>query len=196
MPLSQATKDEMRAVILAQMISDKDASITGYDRVVLIEEAILSMLGDDSHQPSAEVMNLYIKNIISAKFSPYLGDLLANAITQAIDQDLADSLIDKVALIYGDAIKNLFTGKESSILPVYTGPLADDINKAIASIPADRIPVTVAKVITDTLQSLFDQYVANMVPPTSSDAVLNTAIQAAETSSAKFTIAVYTYKGV
>jgi hypothetical protein len=194
-PITQAAKDQMRADMQAQLFDEKNASIKGYDKVLLIETAILSMMGDDANQTSAEEMTQFIKQTISNEFSPYLGDLLASAITQAIDQNLADTLIDTVADAYAKAIADLFTDKTSSIMPTYTGPLADEINTAIQNIPADTIPAVVTKIVRDTLQSLYNSYITEMVSSNSIDAALNAAVTAAEMPSANITVAVNSYKG-
>jgi hypothetical protein len=194
-PITQAAKDQMRADMQAQLFDEKNASIKGYDKVLLIETAILSMMGDDANQTSAEEMTQFIKQTISNEFSPYLGDLLASAITQAIDQNLADTLIDTVADAYAKAIADLFTDKTSSIMPMYTGPLADEINTAIQNIPADTIPAVVTKIVRDTLQSLYNSYITEMVSSNSIDAALNAAVTAAEMPSANITVAVNSYKG-
>jgi hypothetical protein len=194
-PLTQTAKDQMRTDIQAQMFDEINASIKGYDKVLLVEKAILSMLGDNANQPSAEQMTQFIKQTIANQFSPYLGDLLASAITQAIDQNLADTLIDTVASAYAKAIADLFADKNSSIMPTYTGPLADEINAAIQNIPADTIPGVVTKIVHDTLQSLYNEYESEMVPASNIDAALNAAITAAEMPSANLTVAVYSYKG-
>jgi hypothetical protein len=132
--------------------------------------------------------------------NPYLGGLLASAITQAIDQNLADTLISTVSRIYGDAIAQLFTDKTSSIVPTYTGSpalqaLVNEINDSIQGIPDATIPGVAADIISKTLQDLFDEYISDMVPTASIDAALNAAVTAAEMPSANLTVAVYSYKG-
>ncbi|RJO61190.1 MAG: hypothetical protein C4542_07075, partial [Dehalococcoidia bacterium] len=92
-PLSQVVKDQMRADIKNQMIADKDASIQGEARVGLIEQALLSLLGEGSTGPTVAQMTQAIHDIITTQFSSSIADLLSNEIALAIENGLANSLI-------------------------------------------------------------------------------------------------------
>jgi len=98
--LSQAVIDQMRAEIKAEMIADKDASTQGADRVALIEQALLKLLGEGSIGPTVTQMTQMIHDIITTQFNSSVADQLSNDIALAIENNLAGSLISTVATIY------------------------------------------------------------------------------------------------
>jgi hypothetical protein len=61
-PLTQAAKNDMRASIRAQAVIDIDASVQGIDRIMLIEEAFLQLLGEkgDTGEQTLEEMTTRI----------------------------------------------------------------------------------------------------------------------------------------
>jgi hypothetical protein len=218
-PLDQATVDQMRADIKTQMIADEDASIIGADRVALIEQSLLTLLGEGSTGPTVDQMTQAIHGIITTQFSSSVADLLSNQIALAIENDLADSLVGTIADIYSQAISALFVNN-GGLLSVFSGPLGDEITAAIQGIPGNDIPGTVSKVISDTLNSMVSDKIAAMVSDASIDAALQIAVNAvqapaqaawaaqvaqlnldyqaalvAATPSAQLTVAVYSYKG-
>lgn len=194
-PLSQAEKDQMRADIKGQMVAEKSASITGRARVALIEQALLELLGESSAGPTVEEMTQAIKDVITRQFSPDVADLLAGAITQAIEEEMAGRLIDIVAEIYSKAIAALFTGDDiAGLLPVFNGPLGAKITEVIQGIPVSAIPTAVKKVISDTLNSMVAAKISAMVSDASVNAALAEEVTAAEMPSAQLTVAVYSYK--
>ena len=178
-PLDQTTVNQMRAAIKTQMIADQDASVKGADRIALIEQSFLTLLGDNSAGPTVDQMTQAIKNIISKQFSPSIGNLLANQIALAIENDLAGSLVNTIAQTYSDAISALFVNT-GGLLPVFSGPLGAEITTAIQGIPAANIPGTISKVISDTLNSMVSAKIEAMVSDASIDAALQTAVNAAQ----------------
>jgi hypothetical protein len=203
----------MRAGIKAKMIADKDALTQGADRVALIEQAFLELLGEGNTGPTVTQMTQMIHDIITTQFSSSVADLLSNEIALAIENNLADSLIDTVSTIYSDAITALFADKTAGLLPVFNGPLGAEITAAIQDIPGNVIPGTIKTVIANKLNSMVSDKIAARVSDASIDAELAAqvavyqAVQAAELAqdyqtalaaavpSAQLTIAVYSYKG-
>ncbi|RJO62552.1 MAG: hypothetical protein C4542_03205, partial [Dehalococcoidia bacterium] len=135
-------------------------------------------------------------DIITTQFSSSIADLLSNEIALAIENGLANSLIDTVAGIYSEAIAALFTADDyAKLLPVFSGPLGAEITAAIQGIPAQAIPGTIKTIISNTLNSMVLDSITAMVSDTSIDVALSDAVTAAEMPSAELTVAVYSYKG-
>ncbi len=217
-PLTQAVKDQMRADIKTKMLADKDASIVGAKRVELIEKSFLELLGNDYTPISVEYMTQTIHDIIVTQFGSSTADLLSNQITQAIENNLAGSLVGTIATTYSSAVSELFIGHTSNLLPIFansfTNKTGDEITLAIQGVPESEIPGVITKVITDKLNSMVSDKIAAMVSDSSIDAALKTAVDAAQQAaidavqqdnvaaaaavpppSAQITVAVYSFKG-
>jgi hypothetical protein len=196
-PLSQSDKDQMRADIKARMVAEKTASLPAESRVGLVEEALLNLLGDSSDGSTVAQMTQRIHDIIAAGISPQAADLLSNAIAVAIDNDLADKLVDIVAGVYADAIAKLFSEDDvANLLPLIAGPLGDDITTAIQVIPVDAIPRTVKSIITNALNKMVSDKITSMVADSDVEAALSAAVVTASgVPSAQFSIGVYSYNG-
>jgi hypothetical protein len=197
-PLTQTAKDDMRATIRAQAVIDIDASVQGIDRIILIEDAFLQLLGEkgDTDEQTLEEMTMRIHDIIAARYNPEIADLLASAIADAINNNLAGSLIDTITTIYADAITALFEGHTSELLPTFTGTdLSDDIIEAIQGIPDQEINPTIKAVLVDKINSMIAARIDAMVNESSVDDALAAQVTAAEMPSAQLTVAVYSYKG-
>lgn len=224
-PVDQAIIDQMRADIKAKMIADVDASTQGADRVALIEQALLTLLGEGSTGPTVAQMTQMIHDIITTQFSSSVADQLSNDIALAIENNLADSLISTVATIYSNAIAALFTtGNIADLLPVFTGPLGPEIMTAIQDATKDAMPGIINTIITDKLNLMVSDEIAAMVSDAEIDAALQVAVDAVQAAdyqaamadwevqaailnleyqtalaaavpSAQLTIAVYSYKG-
>ena len=103
-PLTQAVKDQMRADIEAKMLTDNDAAIAGADRVALIEQSLLELLGNNSSGPSVPYMTQTIHDTFATQFGSSTADLLSDQIRLAIENNLAGSLIGYIATTYSNAI--------------------------------------------------------------------------------------------
>jgi surface antigen len=98
--------------------------------------------------------------------------------------------------VYSAAISALFTTDDyAKLLPVFNGPLGAEITAAIQDIPTQAIPATVNTVITNALNSMVAAKIAAKVSDSDIDAALAAQVTAAEMPSARFTVAVYSYKG-
>ena len=219
-PIDQATVAQMRADLKTKMIADEDASIIGIDRIALIEQSFLELLGNGSSGPTVTQMTQMIHNIITTQFSSSVADLLSNQIAVAIENNIAGSLIGTISSIYSDAISALFVDNTAGLLPVFSDPLSVEITAAIQGIPSEEIPGIITKVISEKLTSMVSDKIAAMVSDASIDAKLQTAVNAAQapaqaawtaqvaqlnldyqaalvaaTPSAQLTVAVYSYKG-
>ena len=217
-PLTQAVKDQMRKDIQDKMKTDMDGSIVGYDRIVLIEQSLFELLGNDSSGVSVAYMTQTIHDIIVGQFGSSTADLLSNQIALAIEKNLAGALIGTIATTYSNAITALFAGNTSNLLPIFsnafTNKTGDAITLAIQDIPSSEIPGVITKVITDKLNSMVSDKIAAMVSASSIDAALKTAVDAAQQAAidavqqdnaaaaaatplpnAQITVAVYSFKG-
>ena len=178
------------------MIADKDASVTGQARVAIIEQSLLTLLGESNTAPTVAQMTQTLRSIIATQFSSSVADLFSNAIALAIQDNLANSLVDVIADIYSTAIAKMFTTQDiSNLLPVFIGPLGDEITAAIQQIPIDAIPSTLRTVIAHSLNSMVAANIAAMVSDDSIDAALADEVMAAEMPAGQLTIGVYSYKG-
>lgn len=215
--LTQAQIDAIRNEITAAAFAGKTPpEITSYDRVLIIERAILEMLNEPSSGLTVEQMTQRIRDTIGAKFGTSIADLFSKEIAEVIERQLADSLIGIVAGIYGDEIGKLFTAGTPELVPTFTtGILGKAITEALKGIPPGQVAGVVKKVITEYLQSKVDQAVeANLNSWRSSilssdelekrtaaavavinNAAIEAASKASSTASSTFNLTVFTYKG-
>ncbi len=196
-PLTQAAKDQMRIDIRTQMIAEIDASIQGIDRIMIIEQSFLELLGEKADQPTLDEMTERIYDIIAASYNPEIANLMASEIADAISRNLADSLVDIITTIYADAIASLFEDNTADLLPTFTGnfDLSDDIMEAIQGIPDSEIQPTIKRVLVEKLNSMIAAKIDAMVNENEVDDKLESDIKLAEMPSAQLTVAVYSYKG-
>ena len=203
-PLSQVAKDQMRLDLRNAMIAQVDASVTGTDRILLIEESFLTLFRGQVNEKTITEMTKSINDIIVSTFGQDVATLLSNEIALAIQNNLADTLIDTVATIYTEAMSALFLDTNTpGLLPTFSGFVGSSgpdsidtlITEAIQGIPTDTIPGVIKKIITDKLNSLVAAKITRMVSDASVDAELLASVTAAEMPSAQLTIAVNSYKG-
>jgi hypothetical protein len=197
-PLLQSTKEQMRIDIRTQQVAEIDASIQGIDRIMLIEEAFLQLLGEkgDTGEQTLEEMTTRIYDIIQAQYNPEIASLLAGELADAINNNLAANLTDIITTIYADAITSLFEDNTSELLPSFTGTdLSDDIIEAIQGIPDQEIWPAIKTVLTEKINSMVAAKIDAMVNENTVDDILAAQVTAAETSSAQLTVAVYSYRG-
>jgi hypothetical protein len=197
-PLLQSTKDQMRIDIRTQQLAEIDASIQGVDRIMLIEAAFLELLGEkgDTGEQTLEEMTQRIYDIIQARYNPEIANLLASAIADAINNNLAANLTDIITTIYADAITSLFEDNTSELLPSFTGTdLSDDIIEAIQGIPDQEIWPVIKAVLVEKINSMVAAKIDAMVNENTVDDILAAQITDAEMPSAQLTVAVYSYRG-
>ena len=203
-PLTQAVKDQMRQDLYDAAYGEKDALITGADRIALIEQALLELLGGKAENPTLAAMTQQIHDIVLAQFGETVANLLDDQITAAIEQDLADTLISRIVTIYTQAITAQFTETNTTgLVPVFTGfvgtlgteTLDALINAAIAGVPLESISKPVSDALTTALNNSVAAQIKAKINVPAIDAALAAQITASELPSASLTVAVYSYKG-
>ena len=162
-PLTAAEKTDLSKTYYDQLLSELQDSLTVEERVVLIEEATMQLLNEKFDHVTLDQMTTRIREAMTANFGADVADRLAKDIALALEQQVADSLIQTIAGIYGEAVGKLFTEGKPQLTPVLLEVLGPEISDELRVVPVTSIPGIVSGVIANRLETAIQARIEGMV---------------------------------
>lgn len=194
-----AIRDQARSKQAALQLAAKIDSLSPYARLVYSEQAILEVLDVSYSNITVEEMTQKIKETLSSQFGNKIVNVYAADIAYAVEQGVADQLIDIVSNIYGQAIGELFVAGTPELTPRFGGTLNEEITAQVQDIPPSIVGSLVAELIKAHIQENLDKTLAGLVDPLEVEqaaaAVVNAAVSQSEIATATVTVTVHSYEG-
>ncbi len=194
-PVTEAKKAELAASFFAQLLAELQASFTAEEQVLLIEQAIMDLLGESSDHLTVTQMTERIREVMAVRFGQGVADKFAADIALALEREVANSLVGIVANIYGKAAGELFTEGEPELTPGFLGTLGPDIIEVLRTIPPSNIPGIVSSLIADKLDALIQTRVEAMVDQTEIARRVAAVVAESEKTTAYISVTVTAYPG-
>ncbi len=194
-----AIRDQARTEQAALQLAAKINSLSPYARLVYTEQSILEVLDVSYSNITVEEMTQRIRETLSSQFGNKIVNVYAADIASAVEQEVADQLIDIVSNIYGQAIGELFVAGTPELTPRFGGTLNEEITAQVRDIPPSIVGSLVAELIKAHIQENLDKTLAGLVDPLEVEqaaaAVVNAAVSQSEIAAATVTITVHSYEG-
>jgi len=160
--ISQEEIDAIEAQLWLDMLEETEAGLTSYARIVFTGQAILEVLGAGSDKITTEEMTELIRQAISTNFGVLIANQFARELTEAIEEGLADSLIEIISTIYSSAISESFLAGDPQLSPEYGGILGEEITEALRDIPPSMVGSVVKELIETNINKVMAGYIENL----------------------------------
>ncbi len=161
--VTQQEQDAISDRIWQEMVLEMRAALSPYAMVVFTGQAVLEVLGAGSNNVTMETITERIRMAISAKFGALIANQFAPELAIAVEQALADSLVDIISTIYANEIGALFEAGDPQLTPEYGGILGEEITAELQNIPPSMVGGVVQELITRNINQVLDGYIEDLV---------------------------------
>jgi hypothetical protein len=198
LPLTEKTKTELADEFYSVLLAELEASFTPEERVIMVEEAVMEMIGQEYEHLTVDEMTQRILDVLEAA-SETIGDKLAGQlaadIADALENEVAGSLISTIADIYATAIGELFQEGEPVLTPEFTNLLGQEITEKLWLMPPDKVPGVVASLISEKLNKMVQTRIESMVDMDEVNRLVVEVEEQEGKATGTITVTVTTYEG-
>jgi hypothetical protein len=198
LPLTEKIKTELADEFYSVLLAELEASFTPEERVIMVEEAVMEMIGQEYEHLTVDEMTQRILDVLEAA-SETIGDKLAGQlatdIADALENEVAGSLISTIADIYATAIGELFQEGEPVLTPEFTNLLGQEITEKLWLMPPDKVPGVVASLISEKLNKMVQTRIESMVDMDEVNRLVAEVQEQEGKATGTITVTVTTYEG-